>query len=193
MPRAQRALRRGRHRAPLGIGSDPADAAARVRPHACCPVRRTRQRERPVRPAEVAARQRSVHGGTRVVPVGHGRPRQDLPDGSVRSQPAAPPFHGRSPREPARTGRAAEPAGRGRRRHRRALSGAVPGRVPGQRHRRRDDPGQPARGPVRARREPGHHLQHRAGQPLPGRPAARPCPARDRPDRRHRRRIRRTR
>ncbi|KAG0910902.1 hypothetical protein G6F32_016795 [Rhizopus arrhizus] len=55
------------------------------------------------------------------------------------------------------------------------------GRVLRHRHRRCHAAGAVAGTPVRRGRDPGHHLQHGGGEPVPQRPAARELPAGHRP------------
>src|SRR5690606_39261667 len=126
------------------------------------------------------------------VPVGRGRPRQDLPDRPVPRRTAVcrrrrqaphplPSLHARGPRPVARAcgrGRSAEA-------HRRALArpaaGAGAGRVLRQRHRGRDVAGAPAGAAVRRRRRAGDDVQHRTFRAVQGRAAARALPAGHRP------------
>ena len=61
--------------------------------------------------------------------------------------------------------------------HRGRGGAALLRRVPGQRHRRRDDPRPAVRGAVRARRGGGRDLQHAARRPVRGQARARRLPA----------------
>ena len=69
-------------------------------------------------------------------------------------------------------------SGRSRRRSPRRDAGSVLRRVPGHRHRRRDDPGPAVPRAVRARRGGGRDLQLRAGRSLQGRAATASCSCR---------------